>query len=160
MLLTGLLTVAGAETLFAIFRRRTVEPGWYVPACLFTLLIPATVPLSQAALAIVLGVVTGRLAFGGAGKYLASPALLGVMFLYSSHPEAFSAIRIEPGMQFPVVQDVLNLQQRFKNRLQVIWMPGKGFTIFPKLAGCADEFNEFMSNHTTFVPQNRYRSAI
>jgi Na+-transporting NADH:ubiquinone oxidoreductase subunit B len=92
LLLVSLLAVALAETVFALARKRHVETGWYLPAWLFALLSPAGVSLPHAALAIALGVVVGRLVFGGPGKYLVSPALLGALFLYSGYPEAFRGI--------------------------------------------------------------------
>ena len=91
LLLTSVLAVAVVESLFAVLRHRSVEPGWYVPAVLFALLLPFNAPLSQVAVAISLGVVFGRLVFGGAGKYFVSPALLGALILYTGHPKVFSS---------------------------------------------------------------------
>lgn len=89
VLLACLLAVAITETVYAAVRRRQVEPGWYLPAWLFALLLPAGTPLLQAATAVTLGALLGRLVFGGAGKHFASPALVGALLLYSAHPEIF-----------------------------------------------------------------------
>jgi len=91
LLLACLLAVAAVETLHAALRRRRVETGWYLPAWLFALLLPAGAPLFASALAIALGVLLGRLVFGGKGKHFASPALLGALLLYSAHPAIFAA---------------------------------------------------------------------
>jgi len=90
LLLGCLLAVALVESLFAMLRRRPVEPGWYLPAWLFALLLPGSAPLAQAAVALGLGVLIGRLVFGGAGKYFASPALVGALILISGYPAAFA----------------------------------------------------------------------
>ncbi len=89
LLATSLACVLVLEMLFAAVRRRAVEPGWMVPAWLFTLLLPAGVGLSQAMFAMGFGLVFGKLIFGGAGKHLVSPALLGGLYLRTAHPEAF-----------------------------------------------------------------------
>jgi Na+-transporting NADH:ubiquinone oxidoreductase subunit B len=89
LLLACLLALVAVETVFAVICRRSIEPGWYLPSWLFALLVPATAPPLQAATAIALGVLLGRLVFGGAVKYFVSPALLGALFLYTGHPEVF-----------------------------------------------------------------------
>ncbi len=107
LVLVSLLMAALIETLFAAVRARRVEPGWYLPAWLFALMIPAGVSLPQAGFAIGLGVLIGRLIFGGPGKQLLSPALLGVLFLYTAYPDAMHLSLVPAGE--PPAQSVLAL---------------------------------------------------
>lgn len=73
-------------TVFARLRDRPIDPGWFVNSWLFVLLLPASVSPIAAAVAMSFGVVVGTYIFGGTGRYLVSPALLGVVFLYFSYP--------------------------------------------------------------------------
>ncbi len=88
---TPVITVALAvgafwEALFAAFRRKPVDEGLLAIAWLFALLLPATVPMYQVALGMTFGIVVGKLIYGGSGRYLLSPALLGLAFLMFSYP--------------------------------------------------------------------------
>ena len=96
LLASCLLATALVETLYCAARRRRVEPGWYLSAWLFCLLLPAETPVLQAMVAIGLGVLLGRLIFGGSGKYFFSPALLAALLLHVGHPQAFQVL---PGVQ-------------------------------------------------------------
>jgi Na+-transporting NADH:ubiquinone oxidoreductase subunit B len=81
------LAVGGIwERVFARARGRELQPGLTLLALLFTLALPPTLPLWQAALGFSFGVVVGREIFGGAGRYVVHPALAGLAFLYLSYP--------------------------------------------------------------------------
>jgi Na+-transporting NADH:ubiquinone oxidoreductase subunit B len=85
-----LVTVIAAafwETLFAGFRNSEVNEGFIVTAMIYTLILPAGLPLWQVALGISFGVVIGKEIFGGTGKNFLNPALLGWSFLYFAYPE-------------------------------------------------------------------------
>ena len=74
------------ESLFAVIRKKPVDEGLLAIAWLFSLLLPATVPMYQVALGMSFGFVFGKLIYGGSGRYLLSPALLGLAFLAFSYP--------------------------------------------------------------------------
>lgn len=74
------------EIVFASIRRRNIDPGWPMASWFFVLLLPAATPLWLVALGISFGVVFGKHIFGGTGRYIASPALLGALFLHFSYP--------------------------------------------------------------------------
>ena len=74
------------ETLFARLRKKPVDEGLLAIAWLFALMLPATVPMYQVALGMTFGIVIGKLIYGGSGRYLLSPALLGLVFLAFSYP--------------------------------------------------------------------------
>jgi len=80
--------VVGAcwEALFAVLRKKPVDEGLLAIAWLFALILPPTVPMYQVALGMTFGIVIGKLIYGGSGRYLLSPALLGVVFLMFSYP--------------------------------------------------------------------------
>jgi Na+-transporting NADH:ubiquinone oxidoreductase subunit B len=62
-----------------------------VPAWLFMLVVPADVGWMQLVFALALGLLVGRLLFGGPGKQIVSPALLALLFLYTAYPSAFDS---------------------------------------------------------------------
>ena len=84
--LVALVVGALWESIFAVARRRPVDEGLLVTAWLFALMMPASAPLYQVALGMSFGIVVGKLIFGGSGRYLVNPALLGLAFLVFSYP--------------------------------------------------------------------------
>ena len=89
VLVVALATSVFWEVLFATLRRRAVDPGWLMSSWLFALLLPATVPLWLVVLGMSFGIVIGKHIFGGTGKYIISPPLLGILFLYFGYPGLF-----------------------------------------------------------------------
>jgi Na+-transporting NADH:ubiquinone oxidoreductase subunit B len=94
----ALLTGAFWEVLFAQKRGRRVDEGLLCVAWLFALLLPATIPLYQVALGMSFALVVGKAIFGGTGRYLVSPPLLGLAFLVFSYSNVIYA----PGAWIPV----------------------------------------------------------
>ena len=84
--LLALLVGALWEAVFATLRKKPVDEGLLAIAWFFSLMMPATVPMYQVALGMTFGIVVGKLIYGGSGRYLVSPALLGVAFLVFSYP--------------------------------------------------------------------------
>ncbi|MEK9823207.1 MAG: NADH:ubiquinone reductase (Na(+)-transporting) subunit B [Gammaproteobacteria bacterium] len=78
------------EVVFAIIRGHEVNEGFFVTSILFTLIVPATIPLWQVALGISFGVVIGKEIFGGTGKNFLNPALTGRAFLFFAYPAEIS----------------------------------------------------------------------
>ncbi len=78
------------EVLFAIVRKHEVNEGFFVTSLIFPLILPPTLPLWQAAVAISFGVVIGKEVFGGTGMNVVNPALLSRAFLFFSYPAAIS----------------------------------------------------------------------
>lgn len=71
---------------FAKQRERALDPGWLLHGLIFGLLLPPTMPLGIAALALSFGVVFGCHVFGGSGRYLVHPSLLAVVFIGFAYP--------------------------------------------------------------------------
>ncbi|NVK11474.1 MAG: NADH:ubiquinone reductase (Na(+)-transporting) subunit B [Gammaproteobacteria bacterium] len=78
------------EVLFAMIRGHEVNEGFFVTSILFSLTLPATIPLWMVALGITFGVVVGKEVFGGTGKNFLNPALTGRAFLFFAYPAAMS----------------------------------------------------------------------
>ncbi|MBL6691958.1 MAG: NADH:ubiquinone reductase (Na(+)-transporting) subunit B [Pseudomonadales bacterium] len=78
------------EVIFAVIRGHEVNEGFFVTSILFSLIVPATIPLWQAALGISFGVVIGKEIFGGTGKNFLNPALTGRAFLFFAYPAQIS----------------------------------------------------------------------
>ncbi|KZY76600.1 NADH:ubiquinone reductase (Na(+)-transporting) subunit B, partial [Oleiphilus sp. HI0069] len=78
------------EVLFATVRKHEVNEGFFVTSILFTLIVPADIPLWQVALGISFGVVVGKEIFGGTGKNFLNPALTGRAFLFFAYPAEIS----------------------------------------------------------------------
>lgn len=84
--------VVGAvwEVWFAMRRGHEINEGFFVTSVLFSLTVPPTLPLWQAALGISFGVVLGKEIFGGTGKNFLNPALTGRAFLFFAYPAQIS----------------------------------------------------------------------
>ncbi|RUO78305.1 NADH:ubiquinone reductase (Na(+)-transporting) subunit B [Pseudidiomarina taiwanensis] len=82
------------EVLFASIRKHEVNEGFFVTSVLFSLTLPATIPLWQVALGITFGVVIGKEIFGGTGRNFLNPALTGRAFLYFAFPAQISGDRV------------------------------------------------------------------
>jgi Na+-transporting NADH:ubiquinone oxidoreductase subunit B len=78
------------EVLFASKRGHEINEGFFVTSILFSLTLPATIPLWQVAVGISFGVVIGKEIFGGTGKNFLNPALTGRAFLYFAYPAQLS----------------------------------------------------------------------
>jgi Na+-transporting NADH:ubiquinone oxidoreductase subunit B len=78
------------EVLFAGIRNHEVNEGFFVTSFLYALILPATIPLWQVAIGISFGVVIGKEVFGGTGKNVLNPALVGRAFLYFAYPAQIS----------------------------------------------------------------------
>jgi len=78
------------EVLFAGVRNHEINEGFFVTSLLYTLILPATIPLWQVAIGISFGVIIGKEVFGGTGKNFLNPARVGRAFLYFAYPAQIS----------------------------------------------------------------------
>ncbi len=97
LLLTVVLVSRIWAGIFARVRNRPLDPAWFLSAWLYSLLIPATLPLHYAAIGYSFGAIFGCYVFGGTGRYIVNPALLGVAFLSISYPDLLAHDRYLPG---------------------------------------------------------------
>jgi Na(+)-translocating NADH:ubiquinone oxidoreductase B subunit len=91
--------VAGGavEVLFAVVRKEEINEGFLVTGLIFPLVLPPTVPLWMVAVGVAFGVVVGKELFGGTGRNLFNPALVGRCFLAIGYPVAMSQNWVQPG---------------------------------------------------------------
>lgn len=85
--LVAFFTASIWEVIFAKVRRLPFSEGVLVFAWMFSLLMPAGIDLYKVFIGVTFGYVMGSAIFGGYGRYLVSPILLGVVFLLFSYPE-------------------------------------------------------------------------
>ncbi len=97
LLLVVSYVVGGAvEVVFAVLRKEEVNEGFLVTGFIFPLILPPGLPLWIAAVGILFGVLVGKEVFGGTGRNLFNPALVGRLFLALGYPAAMTSHWIEP----------------------------------------------------------------
>ncbi len=85
--LAALIVGAFWEVLFAARRNRPLDEGVFCTAWLFALILPPTVSLFQVAYGMTAAMVLGKAIFGGTGRYLVSPPIVGVCVLFFSYTD-------------------------------------------------------------------------
>lgn len=97
MLIAVSYTFGGmVEVGFALIRKKVINEGFLVTGLIYPLLLPPTVPLWVAAVGIVFGVFFGKEVFGGTGKNIFNPALVGRLFITIAFPAIMTASWIHP----------------------------------------------------------------
>ena len=79
------------EVIFAIVRRKDIEEGFFVTGLIFPLVLPPTVPLWVVVVGMAFGVFFGKEIFGGTGRNIFNPALVGRLFITIAFPKIMSA---------------------------------------------------------------------
>jgi Na(+)-translocating NADH:ubiquinone oxidoreductase B subunit len=79
------------ELFFAIVRKEEINEGFFVTGLLYPLILPPGLPLWMVAVGVAFGVVVGKELFGGTGRNLFNPALVGRCFLLIGYPTAMSS---------------------------------------------------------------------
>ncbi len=85
-----------AEMVFAIVRKEEVTEGAFVTCMIFPLILPPTIPLWMVALGIVFGIVFGKEVFGGTGKNIFNPAMVGRIFIAVTFPSTMTTQWLDP----------------------------------------------------------------
>ena len=97
MLIVSYVAGGATEMLFSVIRKEEVNEGFLVTGFLFPLILPPGVPLWLVAVGVVFGVVVGKEVFGGTGRNVFNPALVGRVFLALGYPSLMTSRWIEPG---------------------------------------------------------------
>lgn len=82
------------EAVFAVIRKHPINEGFLVTGMLIPLVIPATTPLWQVALATVFAVVIAKEVFGGTGMNILNVAMTARAFLYFAYPAQISGDQV------------------------------------------------------------------
>ncbi|MDX9916570.1 MAG: RnfABCDGE type electron transport complex subunit D [Gudongella sp.] len=77
----------GTEYIFERKNKKKISEAIFVTCILFTMTLPPTTPYWIAAIGIIFGVFFGKMVFGGFGRNIFNPALVGRAFIYVSFPE-------------------------------------------------------------------------
>ncbi|MBN1686293.1 MAG: RnfABCDGE type electron transport complex subunit D [Spirochaetales bacterium] len=85
--------VAGGivEVAFALIRKREIEEGFLVTGLIFPLILPPTAPIWVVVVGSAVGVFFGKEVFGGTGRNIFNPALVGRLFVTIAFPQIMSA---------------------------------------------------------------------
>jgi len=76
----------GTEALFSSIFKKPLNEGALVSCLLYALILPPTLPLWMVGLGIVVAILFGKALFGGFGKNIFNPALVGRLFLHLAFP--------------------------------------------------------------------------
>jgi RnfABCDGE-type electron transport complex D subunit len=94
-------TVGGAvEIAFAIIRKEEINEGFLVTGMIFPLILPPMIPLWMVVFGVAFGVFVGKEIFGGTGRNIFNPALVGRCFLALAYPANMAGKYIRPGNGF------------------------------------------------------------
>ena len=79
------------EVAFAIIRKKDIEEGFLVTGLIFPLILPPTTPIWIAVVGIVFGTLFGKEVYGGTGRNIFNPALVGRLFITIAFPGVMSS---------------------------------------------------------------------
>ncbi len=97
MILVSYIFGGLTEVLFAVFRNKKFQAeSFLVTGLLFPLLLPPTLPLWIVAVGSVFGVFFGKEIFGGTGRNIFHPAIVGRVFITISFPSFMTNIWQQP----------------------------------------------------------------
>ncbi len=85
-----------AEAAFTFPKGKPVTSAVFVTCLIFSLSLPPWLPLWMAAVGIMVGVVIGKMAFGGMGLNIFNPAMVGRCFIYVTFPIEMTSIWANP----------------------------------------------------------------
>lgn len=78
------------EVLFAVVRKHEIGEAFLVTSLLYPMILPPTVPIWEAMVALSIGLVFGKELFGGTGRNLVNPALFSRAILFFSYPASIT----------------------------------------------------------------------
>ena len=90
MVLVSYAAGGAVEVLFSVVRKEEINEGFLVTGLLFPLVLPPATPLWMVAVGVIFGVLVGKELFGGTGRNLFNPALVGRVFLALAYPKTIA----------------------------------------------------------------------
>lgn len=97
MMLVSYVVGGTIEVLFAIVRKEEINEGLLVTGFIFPLILPPALPLWMVGVGVAFGVLVGKEVFGGTGRNLFNPAILGRCFLAIGFPSVMATTWVRPG---------------------------------------------------------------
>ncbi len=82
------------EALFAVLRKEEVSEGYLVSGLLIALIVPASIPLWQLAVAVAFSVILCKEIFGGTGMNIFNPAMMVRAFLFFAYAGQMSGSKV------------------------------------------------------------------
>lgn len=106
LVLLAVVMTCGVISEYVVMRsingsKAKVSEAVLVSSILFTLTLPPSVPFWVAGVGIVFGIVFGKAVFGGFGKNIFNPSLVGRCFVYISFPAFMTVSWTKPFTGFP-----------------------------------------------------------
>ncbi|MBN2552787.1 MAG: RnfABCDGE type electron transport complex subunit D [Spirochaetales bacterium] len=103
LVILAIVNVVGflTEFLFLRHRKEPATSAVFVSSFILALSLPPTIPYWMAALGALVGILFGKMAFGGFGKNVFNPAMVGRAFLYVSFGGQLTAAWANPFIAFP-----------------------------------------------------------
>jgi len=90
MIIVSYVAGGAVEVAFAVIRKEEINEGFLVTGLLFPLILPPTLPLWMVGVGVVFGVFVGKELFGGTGRNIFNPAIVGRCFLALAYPAPMS----------------------------------------------------------------------
>lgn len=87
LFVAALLVTAFWDVIFSVLRNRQLDAGLLASAWLYTLFLPAGAPVGITMLGLSFGMIFGKHVYGGAGRHLVNPVVLGLLFLWLAYPD-------------------------------------------------------------------------
>lgn len=109
----SLVAAFAIEVMFHKGRKIDFDKAWIIFPLVFTLLVPSTLEMKHlwmVAVGSAFGTFFGKAIFGGSGKYVFHPALVGLLFVTVSFPAYFPTMLVganEIGTNYTVMQMLL-----------------------------------------------------
>jgi Na+-transporting NADH:ubiquinone oxidoreductase subunit B len=101
MIIVSYAAGGAVEVAFAIIRKEEINEGFLVTGMLFPLILPPTLPLWMVGVGVMFGVFVGKELFGGTGRNIFNPAIVGRCFLALAYPAAMSGNWTSAGGNWP-----------------------------------------------------------
>jgi len=96
ILAVSVITVFIVEFGFSKIRKKPLDMAWWITPMIFTLMMPSNAPLWMVAIGSWFGVFFGKSVFGGFGKNIFNPSVVGVLFVLISFPREMATPLTDP----------------------------------------------------------------
>ena len=96
MIMVSYMAGGMVEVVFAIVRKKEIHEGFLVTGLIFPLVLPPTTPLWIVAVGVIFGVLFGKEMFGGTGRNIFNPALVGRLFITIAFPAIMTSSWQDP----------------------------------------------------------------